>query len=482
MTTTAKIGAFFLVILALLGVLIMKIEDIPLGRKARTGAADVRFKDVAGLDDKSAVRIAGVRVGKVDGIRLLPDGTAIAHVALDPDVELREGAYAQIRNLGLLGDKYVELFPGSPGAPVLAKGATIQGSAPIGFDELTKLAGDIGKDVKELTAALSGSLGGKAGEEKLNRIVDNVGKLAEALKDLVEANRANVDVTMANLKAFSSEIRETLARVDRILDENRRGVKGSVSNIEEVSGKLKATADNLSSITGKIDSGQGTIGKLINDDETHRNLNEALESVKTGVEALNTTLTRINRIQLDLGFRGEFLSRASNYKGYFTLDVVPRENKFYRLELVAIPGGLRRDTTETTVTTLPDGTQVPVTKVTETYEDKFGMSLQLGYRLKNTVFRAGLIESRGGLALDQHLFADRIQVTGEVWDFARPNASAHTKLSSRWNLSPNLYVTGGVDDVFRADARTLFLGAGLRWKDEDIKSILGAIPLSSLGR
>ncbi len=127
-------------------------------------------------------------------------------------------------------------------------------------------------------------MGGETGEAKINRIVDNVGALAEQLKNLVESNRQNVDVTMANLREFSSSIRETLARLDRILDENRSGVKGSVANIEDLSGKLKISADNLNSITGKLDSGQGTMGKLLNDETTHENLNEALTSIKTGVE------------------------------------------------------------------------------------------------------------------------------------------------------------------------------------------------------
>ena len=212
---------------------------------------------MAGLDDKSAVRIAGVRVGKVDGIRLLPDGTAVARLVFDGDVELRDGAWGQVKNLGLLGDKYVDLFAGDPMKPRLPAGARIPGRVPVEFDELTKLASEIGKDVKELTGALSGSLGGETGEAKINRIVDNVGALAEQLKNLVEANRQNVDVTMANLREFSSSIRETLARLDRILDENRSGVKGSVANIEDLSGKLKISADNLNSITGKIDSGRG---------------------------------------------------------------------------------------------------------------------------------------------------------------------------------------------------------------------------------
>src|SRR6266851_2287793 len=133
MTTTAKIGAFFLVVLVALGILILKIEDIPLGKKRHVHKFEVTFKDVAGLDDKSAVRIAGVRVGKVDGIQLLPDGTAIVKVALEKDVELRDGSSGQIRSLGLLGDKYIELSPGKQGAPRLPDGARISGSVATGL-------------------------------------------------------------------------------------------------------------------------------------------------------------------------------------------------------------------------------------------------------------------------------------------------------------------------------------------------------------
>ncbi|HYN42594.1 MAG TPA: MlaD family protein, partial [Thermoanaerobaculia bacterium] len=215
MNATAKIGLFALAVLLALAVLVLKIEDLPFPGKARAASAEGTFTDVAGLDDKSTVRIAGVRVGKVDGIRLLPDGTAVARLVFDGDVELRDGAWGQVKNLGLLGDKYVDLFAGDPLKPRLPDGVRIPGRVPVQFDELTKLASEIGKDVKELTGALSGSLGGETGEAKINRIVDNVGALAEQLKNLVEANRQNVDVTMANLREFSSSIRETLARLDR---------------------------------------------------------------------------------------------------------------------------------------------------------------------------------------------------------------------------------------------------------------------------
>jgi phospholipid/cholesterol/gamma-HCH transport system substrate-binding protein len=477
MTTTAKIGAFFVAVLLALAILILKIEDLHFGKRARTNTVDAHFKDVAGLDDKSAVRIAGVRIGKVDGISLRPDGTAVVHLALDPGVELREGATAMVRSLGLLGDKYVELQPGAPGAPRIAQGALLEGGSATGFDDITKMASDIGKDLKELSSALAGSMGGKQGEEKINRIVDNVGRLAEVLRELVEQNRGNIDTTLTNLKEFSTQMRETLARMDRILDENRATFKSTVSNADQISEKLKTTADNLNSITGKIDTGQGTIGKLLNDDETHKNLNDALSSVKTGVDSLNETLARVNRIQLDLGFRAEYVSRNGDGKYWFTLDAIPRENKFYRLEIGATPKGMRQNIDETTTVTFPNGSQQTIHTSGERYVDQLLLSLQLGYRLKDTILRAGLIESRGGAAIEQTFKADMFRLAGEVWDFSRDNYRGHVKLYGRWNASPNLYVTAGADDLLNPELRSAFIGGGIRWKDEDLKALLPSIPM-----
>jgi phospholipid/cholesterol/gamma-HCH transport system substrate-binding protein len=478
MSTTAKIGAFFLVVLIAAGILILRIEDIVIGKKARTHAVEVRFADVAGLDDKSAARIAGVRVGKVDGIRLLPDGSAVVRIALDPDVELRQGASGEIRAMGLLGDKYVDIVPGPVAAPRLADGARIEGSVPTNLDELTKLAGDIGKDVKELTSALKGSIGGPEGEAKLTRIVDNIGRLAESLAQMVDTNRQNVDLTLANVREFSKGLNATLARLDRILDENRSNLKGTIENADELSAKLKTTADNLNSITQKIDSGEGTVGKLLNDTETHTNLNDTLKAVKSGVDQLNTALTQVNKLELEFGFRTEYLTRSEAGKGYFSLDVMPHETRFYRIELAALAKGKRLDESQTVTVINPDGTQTSTQYITETFnKDQLGLTALMGWRENNTILRAGIIESRGGVGVDQILWDNRIRLTGEVWDFNRTGFHPHLKAYGRWVPRKNFFVTAGLDDILNASERSIVLGAGFSWTDERIKSLLGTVTL-----
>ncbi|HUP44022.1 MAG TPA: MlaD family protein, partial [Thermoanaerobaculia bacterium] len=113
MSSAAKVGAFMLVILAILGYFVLKIEDIHLGG-AEQRQVRVLFDNVAGLDERSAVRVAGVRKGTVSRIELRPDGKALATLTIDADVPLFENASARIANLGLLGEKYVELDSGDP--------------------------------------------------------------------------------------------------------------------------------------------------------------------------------------------------------------------------------------------------------------------------------------------------------------------------------------------------------------------------------
>ena len=479
MSTAAKVGAFFLVALILAGILIWRIEDLRLGR-GPAKKISVEFKDVAGLDAKSTVRLAGVRVGKVSKIRLSPDGKAVVDMDLDRDVDLRQGATASIANLGLLGEKYVELVPGPVGAPELPEGTTLKGDLPVSFDQITKLARDIEIDVKDITRNLSQSIGGPQGEERLRTIVENVRIITEDLRVMVAANRGNVDSTLANLRDFSEGINQLVDRIDKLVAANQANVTQGIANIKDVTGKLETTADNVNQITGKIREGEGTVGKLVQSEETHKNLNDTLLAVKEGVAGLNKALGSIGKTKIDLGVRSELLSRYSKGKAYFTLDIDPPDTpRYYRVELSSQPFGRRVASTTVEKTTFPDGHTEVKTTDTQELKDDFALSALFGYRWKNMGLRAGLIESRGGAGLDYMLLKDRLRFSADLWDFNRPDFSAHAKLTSRYYFSPSVFVTAGWDDFLNRSrqADSLFFGAGLRWSDDDIKYLLVSLPI-----
>jgi phospholipid/cholesterol/gamma-HCH transport system substrate-binding protein len=478
MSAVAKVGAFFVAVLVLAGILIWEIQGLRFV-KGGTQKISVSFPDVAGLNEKSTVRLAGVPIGKVRKIRLDDKGRAVVDLDVNEDVDLRRGASASIANLGLLGEKYVELVPGPVGAPRLPENSTIQGDVPVSFDEITKLARDIELDIKDISKNLNRSLGGPEGEERLKTIVENVRIITDDLRVMIAANRGNVDTTAANFREFSGMMTQLVDRIDRLVASNEGNVTSGIANIREISQKLETTADNLNQITTKIREGQGTVGKLVESEETHKNLNDALVAVKEGVGGLNKALGAAARVKLDLGVRTEYLSRPNTGKGYVTLNV-NKENspQFYQLELSTQPLGRRVATLTQNTITFPDGHKETYILDQQQYKDEFAITALFGYRLGNLTGRAGIIESRGGAAIDYSTLRNRLQVTGEMFDFSRPDFAAHAKLSTRYFFSPSVYVTGGWDDFLNRSRKSdsLFLGAGIRWTDDEIKYLLSSVP------
>jgi phospholipid/cholesterol/gamma-HCH transport system substrate-binding protein len=478
MSTTAKVGAFFLVALVLAGLLIWKIEDLKFGR-ATGKMLSIQFDDIAGLKEKSDVRMAGVLVGKVARIRLV-GGKALVDVELSGDIALRNGASASIQSLGMLGDKYVELIPGPVGAPPLAEGITIVGDTPVSFDEITRLARDIEVDLRDITGNLKSSLGGALGEERLGGIVENVLVLSQELRKLLEANRANIDSTTENFREFSTQMTALVSRIDRLVASNSGNLTDATGNAKELTAKLQTTVDNMNAITGKINQGTGTVGALVNSDETNRNLNDALVAVKEGVNSLSDAMSTAKKLHVDLGLRTEYLTGPGKGKGYFTVDIQPSgKPRFYRLELSSQPDGVERNTTTITTTTFPDGHTETTREDATTFKDTVAISAQVGWRLGQFIGRAGVIENSGGAGLDYLTLKDRLRFSADMWNFDRRNdLNAHAKITGRYYFSPSVFVLGGWDDFLntKANQDSLFFGAGVRWGDDDVKYLAGSIP------
>lgn len=487
MTAAARIGLFMLLGLIILGVFIIKIEDIPIGERGERQTYRARFQSVAGLDRQAAVRIAGVRVGKVEEVSL--DGSeALLELSLDPEVRLHEGASAQVTSLGMLGEKYIEILPGDPARPVLEPGAELGGTTVPSFDDVMAVAADIGADVKEVTEVLRTTVGGAEGTAAVEEIVANIRELTASLKVLIAENQANVNQTTANFREFSATLRDELPKIaekmnrladqlDEVVGENRDDLQASMSNIRELTDRLQVSAENLNDITSKIASGEGSIGKLVNDEETVDNLNQTLNSIEGGVETLNETMGRFRRFNLELGLRAEALASTSESRFSFGFDLWTTKKRFFRVEGVDMPYGEVRTETDVVTIEFDDGTSESFTETTTTTRDRLGLNAQVGYKVfANTVVRAGLFETTGGFGID-HAFqvADRpLVLIFEAYDFGRPfDESAHLKLEGRYFVSPHIFLTAGWDDPLVSEKSSVLVGGGITWNDEDIKYSLG---------
>ena len=483
MSTAVRVGLFMTVCLLVLAFFILRIEDFDLFARG-TQKIDALFDSVAGLDDKAAVRVAGVRVGRVDGVGLA-GARARVTLRLETPLKLTQGTSASIATAGLLGEKYVELVPGPPGAPELAAGAVLEGTTPITFDQAMAKLNDVADGIQNVT----GSLAGEGAEDTpVSRLIANLEAVSAEIRDLVSANKAQVNATVGNFERFSAtladelprltrQIEHVMSQVDAVLAENRGNLKGSMENIREVTDRVQTSVDNLNQITGRIASGEGTIGKLVQSDEAHGQLMSALNSVDSGVKSLSDTLGRVQKLKLDVGIEGSYLSELEESRTVVGLTLDPQSGKFYHVEVVDDPRGKLRDKTQVITTTRPDGSLEQETIHTLTIENETTLSAQFGFKLGEARLRAGLFESKGGAAIDYGFLRQKLWLSLEAFDFGRPDdLDPHLRLSGRWWLSPNIYLMGGYDDPLVEERDSIFFGGGIRWSDDDLKYLLGSVP------
>lgn len=484
MNSTAKLGAFMLVALIIIGFFIIRIEQISLSAKGERQQVRATFTSVAGLDAKSAVRIAGVRVGLVDRIELQGD-RALVTIALNPDVKLHEGARAMVRAMGILGEQYVELDPGPLDNPPLRTDAILVGETPAGMEKLFDTANDVAVDVKAVTENLRKTLGGVEGEERLRDILDNIRELTEQLKTVAAENRETIAATLVNFRDFSAslakempvlagKINQLADRVDSMIADNRGNLDETMVNVKDLTAELRRSANNITDITGKISRGEGSVGKLINDSTTVDNLNATLKSVESGVDSLKDTLGRPQRWQLFVDMRAERLPGVDDSRAGFSADLHTTSERFYRVGLVRSPFGPERTSNERITVIDPDGTARTTIEERVKSTNGYSFNAQVGYRIGATTFRAGLFESEGGIGVDHQFWRDKAGVTLEAYNFNRETKAPHLRFEGRYFVTPNIYAFGGMDDPTWKERRSAIVGAGIRWNDEDLKYLLGS--------
>ncbi len=506
LTPEAKVGLFVLVGIGLLVYMSLRLGGIKFGR-AEGYTLNVQFDNAAGLDKDASVRVAGVEIGRVKDITL-KDSKAHLELNIQPDVRVGKDFMAVLTTKGLLGERYVELIPGSPNAPALKDGETVTRTTSYAdMDKLMTILSDVAGDIKTVTESLSHALGGKEGETSLKNIVKNIEDITFRLNRLIEKNDARFDQIVKNIDDFSatlkndgpvitrdiklavnnlnSAIEKTSSNLNGLIDENRGNLKEGVENLrlaavrmqeamdsinqmaKEIKPGITDTVNSANSIAKKIDKGEGTLGKLINDTSMHDNINRT-------VVGINKYLDRAEGMKTYLGYRGEYGVNTAKTKSYFYLRIQPRADKQYMIDIVSDPAGKRK---KQTIDVTTGGSTTSRTETTTS--DSFKFSAQIAKRFWNFVVRGGIIESSGGAGVDAYMFKDRLKFSLEAFDFTSRKGNAHVKAGGTLFFTKYFYLTGGWDDFANKTYKSSYLGIGLQFEDEDIKYLLGSVPSTS---
>ena len=284
MSNEARVGLFIVIVIIIFSILSVEIGELSFSKK-KTYPITMVFSSVEGLKKSSPLELAGVQVGSVTGIALNADYSAVVSAAINEDIKLPINSVASIATKGVLGDKIIVLTPGLSENTIEPGGNLARTSVPPSLDFLLMQLGELAGNLTELTGALNSVFGD---EDTLRSILNNIHKLSEDSSALVAENRENISGILSNFTEITD-------------------------NFSVVSQDLTSTSHDLGQILDRMNTGQGTIGKLINDDTLYVTMVDFMEKMQQFTSNLSQDST-INLLLSDSSLYYDLLAIAENIK------------------------------------------------------------------------------------------------------------------------------------------------------------------------
>jgi phospholipid/cholesterol/gamma-HCH transport system substrate-binding protein len=464
LSAEAKVGLLVLGSSVILLWMTMMVGKFDFG-KPKGYTVTATFDTVSGLDLKASVRMAGVQIGTVEAVEL-DDSKAKVILRIDPKVRIPKGAEAAVKTMGLLGDKYVDLIPpqhqaipgqtGPERSGFYKEGDRLERTVPSSdADQLIAKLSAIADDIKKVTNSMSNVFGSQRGERSMEDILHDLRETTANIKEFSYALNSDGSELIVRLNDLARNL-------NGVVNDNKDNLKTTLENVKEASKNAELALASIENVTKRIDRGEGTLGKLVTDEGMYNNIDSAAKGISDYV-------SRVERMRTTVSFRDEYMFPES--KSYFTLELKPRMDQYYILEVLTDPFG-KYDRTETV--------QNGVTTVTETYKDKLKFSIEFAKRWGNLAIRMGIMESEGGAGADWYAFDDRVKFSVDSWNFNSKephNERAHMKATATWAINKLFFLNGGMDNILNVDRRVGFLGVGLRFDDEDMKYLMGSVPI-----
>ena len=263
--------------------------------KAGTYTLFIEFNDVTGLEPGDVVSVSGLRIGKVDDFELRGLKVFIT-ISISPDVQLPSDSQARIKSLGMVGEKFIDIRPGtSPN--FLKDGDSLQGKSVSDFSDLTGSAEGLMLQAEELLGNIKiafENIFDARGQADLKETIAHLRGLSTTLNN----NSNHIAKALANIDSLSTSLNE-------ILTARRGEVESSIKNFSEASNRLEGLTNKMDksmtsvqSLLAKIENEEGSVGKVIASDDLYNDLRHLTAELDTLVQDLKKRPQKY----LNLGF------------------------------------------------------------------------------------------------------------------------------------------------------------------------------------
>lgn len=450
-----------------------------------------RLNDATGIREGTPIMYKGIKVGEVQDVTM-KNNEIISKVIVYHEFEIPDNVRFNVKQSGFVGQKYVE-FEADP---------TIQSKSPLqnnyeydgrqnsaNMDAVMAKLNDVAAEMTTLLKSFNEVITTDESKNALQDSISNLKDITESVKNIVATNDKNIQEVIDNAKNMTdmieriiaknenqlnssisniAEISETLkaftASVDKLVANNQGNIDDSLKNLKEITDKVNTTMDEIETITKDINEGKGTLGLLINDEETKKDVKNVVSKMSSFLGDSNSPNDE-NGMALYTTIGADFLFDAKSVytgRGYVQAQFYSDPKNFYLIGLSNIPP------------IAPNSPEYDIYGSKIKYSE-LAISLQYSHIFANVFgVRFGVFDNTLGLAADIYpLKNNNLAISLEAYDFNtyQNSLDVYTKAYIRWHFYKGIFIQAGVEDIIGNVNRMYMVGAGYRFKPTEIGKV-----------
>jgi phospholipid/cholesterol/gamma-HCH transport system substrate-binding protein len=267
---SVRVGLFFLLGVALVWVTYETLSGTKIF-KANGYTLIAGFPSLQDLKVTDEVRLAGVVIGAVSETRL-GNNRAEAVLSIDPKVKVPSDATATVASAGIIGTDYVSIDLGSPGAPPLAPGSEIRTRVTPDIATIMTELGDLGQKLNGAMATISTAFGGN----------EKGGGLFQKLDQLIGDNKEKITATVSNLDDITTKLDRGEGTMGKLINDSslHDQLLAEVGELKSATDQAKEFIASAQGMVAQVKAGQGALGVLLYDPQSAQDIKTAFSNVR----------------------------------------------------------------------------------------------------------------------------------------------------------------------------------------------------------
>jgi phospholipid/cholesterol/gamma-HCH transport system substrate-binding protein len=254
------------------GVILLRGIDL----RSKQYSLTVLYRNVNGLKSDDAVTVAGLVVGHVESMVFAGRDIRV-DLSILTKVRLPRDSRAIIKSETIMGGKYIEITPGVD-TLLLRDGNSLIGSYEADLSELTATLAPISSNVLGILENVNTTFD-EPTRRRVQEIAVNLEQATARLKEVIRSSGPRADQAMADVSSFARDLSTVARMLDTIavgqkdnIEEGMSSLRKTAVNLSRVSAKLESTADLLNVVLAKMKNGEGTLGKLVHDENLYNDI------------------------------------------------------------------------------------------------------------------------------------------------------------------------------------------------------------------